>query len=158
MSKPEYIYETYIRATPEKVWEALTSAAFTSQYFHGAGVRSDWQIGSPVVFEGDDGNALVDGEILVANRPTRLSFSWRSLYDEELATESPSRVTFDIEAMQGVCRLRITHDNFETGSKTYEHVSQGWSSIICSLKSLLETGQALPIAGNEAPEAQQGAA
>lgn len=158
MSKPEYIYETFIRATAEKIWEALTSAAFTSQYFHGTRIHSDWQVGSPVIFKGDGDNAVVEGEVLVANRPTQLSYSWRTLYDEELAKERPSRVTFDIEAMDGVCRLRITHDNFETGSKTYERVSQGWSAIICSLKSLLETDQALPIAGNEAPEEKQGAA
>ena len=158
MSKPEYIYETFIRATPEKIWEALTSAAFTSQYFHGTRIHSDWQAGSPVVFKGDGDNIVVEGAVLVANKPTQLSYSWRTLYDEELAKERPSRVTFDIEAMQGVCRLRITHDKFETGSKTYERVSQGWSAIICSLKSLLETDQPLPIAGNEASEEPQGAA
>jgi uncharacterized protein YndB with AHSA1/START domain len=158
MSKPEYIYETFIRATPEKIWEALTSAAFTSQYFHGTHIHSDWQPGSPVVFKGDDGNAVIEGEVLIADKPMRLSYSWRSLYDEELALERPSRVTFEIESLQGVCRLRITHDEFETGSKTYERVRQGWSAIICSLKSLLETNQPLPIAGNEAPEDPQGAA
>ncbi len=157
MSKPEYVYETFIRATPEKIWEALTSAAFTSQYFHETHIRSDWQPGSPVVFTNGEDNAVIEGEVLVADKPTRLSYSWRSLYDEELAVERPSRVTFDIESMPGMCRLRITHDNFETGSKTYERVRQGWSAIICSLKSLLETDQPLPIAGNVAPEEQQGA-
>ncbi|MGI9265016.1 MAG: SRPBCC family protein [Gammaproteobacteria bacterium] len=158
MSNPEYIYETFIRATPDEVWQALTSAEFTRQYFHGTHIYSDWQAGSPVVFRGDEGNALVEGEVIVAHKPVCLSYTWRTLYDEELAKEAPSRVTFDIEAMEGVCRLRITHDKFKPGSKTYERVSQGWSAIICSLKSLLETSQPLPIAGNETPEDQKGAA
>lgn len=158
MSNPEYLYETFIRATPEKIWQALTHAEFTSQYFHGTHIQSDWQIGSPVVFRGDEGNALIEGKVIVADKPVRLSYSWRSLYDEELAKEAPSQVTFEIEAMDGVCRLRITHDKFQTGSKTYERVSQGWSAIMCSLKSLLETSQPLPIAGNETPEDQKGAA
>ena len=82
MSKPEYMYETFIRATPNKIWEALTTAAFTSQYFHGTHIQSDWLPGSPVVFQGDDGSTVVEGEVLAANKPTHLSYSWRALYDE----------------------------------------------------------------------------
>ena len=158
MSTPEFMYETFIGATPEKIWEGLTSAAFTSQYFHGTRIRSDWTVGSPVVFMGTEDTAVVEGEVLVADRPTLLSYSWVSLYDEECAKEAPSRVTFEIEPMGGACRLRITHDRFQENSQTYERVRQGWSAIICSLKSLLETGQALPIAGNEEEEEQKGAA
>lgn len=149
MNKPEFMYETFIRATPEKIWEALTTAAFTSLYFHGTHVDSDWKTGSPVVFRGDDGTPLVEGEVLVADRPKRLSYTWHVLYDDELTKERPSRVTFELEPLPGVCRLRIVHDDFDVGSKTLEKVSQGWSSIICSLKTLLETGDALPLAGNE---------
>ena len=117
-------------------------------------------MGSPVVFNrANDGGAAVEGKLLAADKPKLLSYTWRALYDEDMAAESHSRVTFEIEAMPGVCRLRIVHDNFDADSKTYEQVSQGWSAIICSLKSLLETGEPLPLAGNEeAPEQKKGAA
>ncbi len=149
-NKPEYIYETFIRTTPEKLWEGLTSAAFTRLYFHNTEISSDWEVGSPVVFNrANDGGTAIEGKILVADKPKLLSYTWRALYEEDMAAESHSRVTFEIEAMPGVCRLRIVHDDFEAGSKTYETVSQGWSAIICSLKSLLETGEPLLLAGNE---------
>ncbi|MCZ6561230.1 MAG: SRPBCC family protein [Gammaproteobacteria bacterium] len=158
--KPEYIYEIFIRTTPEKLWEALTSAAFTRLYFHNTEINSDWKVGSPVVFNrANDGGIAVEGEILAADKPRLLSYTWRALYDEDMAAESHSRLTFEIEEMPGVCRLRIVHDDFDADSKTYEQVSQGWSAIICSLKSLLETGEPLLLAGNEeAPEQEKGVA
>ena len=67
----------------------------------------------------------------------------------DLAEEPPSRVTFDIDVLGEVCRLRITHDKFEGESKTFTLISQGWSAILCSLKSLLETGEALPPATDD---------
>ena len=160
-NKPVYIYETFIRTTPEKLWEALTSAAFTRLYFHNTEIDSDWKVGSPVVFNrANDGETAVEGEILAVDKPRLLSYTWRALYDEDMAAESHSRVTFEIEAMQSVCRLRIVHDDFDADSKTLAQISnQGWNAIICSLKSLLETGEPLSLAGNEeTPEQEKGAA
>lgn len=160
-NNPEYIYETFIRTTPEKLWEGLTSAAFTRLYFHNTEISSDWEVGSPVVFNrANGGGTAVEGKILAADKPKLLSYTWRALYDEDMAAESYSRVTFKIEAMQDVCRLRIVHGDFDAGSKTFAQISnQGWSAIICSLKSLLETGEPLMLAGNEATvEQQKGAA
>ena len=154
-NKPEYIYETFIRTTPEKLWEGLTSAAFTRLYFHSTDVSSDWKVGSPVVYTGSDGTRIVEGEVLAVRRPELLSFSWRALWDEDLAAERHSRVTFEIEAMPDVCRLRVVHDDFDVGSKTYEQISQGWIGIICSLKTLLETGEPLALAGNEETTEQE---
>ncbi len=154
-SKPEYIYETYIRTTPEKLWEGLTSAAFTRLYFHNTEVNSDWKVGSPVIYTGNDGTRIVEGEVLAVRKPELLSFSWRALWSEDLAAERHSRVTFEIEAMSAVCRLRVVHDDFDAGSKTYEQISQGWIGIICSLKSLLETGEPLQLAGNEEAEKEE---
>lgn len=149
MSKPEYIYETYIRTTPEKIWEAVTTAAFTRQYFHNMYVESDWQVGSPVYFKYADGNNGVEGEVLAVDKPHKLVYTWRFVFDEKFARERPSRVTFEIEPQGPVSRLRVTHDEFDEDSNVLPAISQGWAPIICSLKSLLETGEPLPVAGNE---------
>ena len=148
MSKPEHVYETFIRAEANDIWEAITSAAFTRRYFHAMAVKSSWTPGAPVRFVYEDGRTGVEGEVLEADAPTRLVYTWRFVYDEELAKERPSRVAYDIEAMGGVCRLRVTHDDFDPDSKVLPMMSQGWSAILCSLKSLLETGEPLPLAGN----------
>ena len=149
MSGPIYVYATIIGAAPDKVWTALTTAEFTQRYFHGTAVESDWQTGSAVIYRMPDGNPAVEGEVLESDPPKRLVITWRPLYDPDMAAEPASRVSFEIEALGAVCQLRITHDRFAEGSLVYEQVSQGWSSIICSLKTLLETGHPLPVAGNE---------
>lgn len=153
MTKPEFIYETFIRATAEQVWDGLTKPEFTRRYFYATAVDSGWGVGDQVIYRGADGMGLVEGEVLEVERPARLSLSWRALYDEDMAAEPPSRVTFEIEAMGAVTRLRVTHDRFEEGSKTLAEVSGGWPGILCSLKSLLETGEPLALAGNESEAA-----
>ena len=149
MNKPEHVYETFIRAKPEKIWEALTTSAFTRQYFHNCLIESDWTEGSNVTFKREDGSLVMEGQVLKADHPSCLSYTWRFVYEPDLAEEPPSRVTFDIDVLGEVCRLRITHDKFEGESKTFTLISQGWSAILCSLKSLLETGEALPPATDD---------
>ena len=141
--KPEFIYETYIRASAEKVWEALTDPEFTRQYFHATAIESTWQVGAPVRYEGENGTA-VDGEVLEIVPGEKLSISWHVLYDDDAAREAPSRVTFSIEALAQQTKLRIVHDSFPEASVVFKRISQGWPWIIASLKSLLETGEALP--------------
>ena len=141
--KPHFIYETYIRAPAENVWEALTSAEFTRQYFHATSVESTWEVGAPVRYLSENGTA-VEGEILEVIPGAKLSISWHVLYDPDAATEAPSRVTFSIEALTEQTRLRIEHDSFPEPTVVYGHISQGWPWIIASLKSLLETGVPLP--------------
>ena len=141
MSELDYVYETFIKAPPEKVWEGLTSPEFTRRYFWNTEIESTWEQGAPVSYKNDEGRLFVEGEVIEASPPLRLSFTWRALWSEELAREAPSRVTFEIEQQGGVCRLRVVHDRFPAGSKTHEEVSRGWSAIVCSLKTLLETGE-----------------
>ena len=143
--KPEFIYETYIRASAEEVWKALTDPEFTRQYFHATAIQSTWEVGTPVRYEGDNGTA-VDGEVLEIVAGEKLSISWHVLYDEKALSEEPSRVTFSIETLNEQTKLRIVHDRFPSGSVVFEGISQGWPWIIASLKSLLETGTALPVA------------
>lgn len=148
MKRPEHIYQTYIRASREQVWEAITAPEFTRQYFHAMHIRSDWKPGSPVTFEYDDGRVGCEGELLDYDPPRRLSYTWRFMFDEALAKERPSTVAFELEPAGEATRLRIIHGDFDEDSKVYPMIRDGWAEVISSLKSLLETGEPLAIAGN----------
>ena len=102
------IYRVFIRATPEEIWEAITTPSFTTRYFHGAAIEVR---GNRVTSHGPDGSTWGDAEVFEADRPHRLSYGWQSLYDPEMAKEAPSRVTWEIEERDGgVCMLSVTHD------------------------------------------------
>jgi uncharacterized protein YndB with AHSA1/START domain len=145
MSKPEFVYETRIRTTPERLWEAITSGAFTRRYFHAMAIDADWTPGSPVVFRYEDGRPGVEGEVLEAIPGRRLVYTWRFVFDEALAKEQASRVAFEIERRGPSCRLRVVHDRFAPDSRVLPMISEGWAPILCSLKSLLETGEPLTV-------------
>ena len=145
MVKPKHIYEIYIGTTPEKLWQALTTPEYTRRYFHQTLIASDWREGAEVLFTMENGEKAVSGTILEVDPPRRLSYTWRVHYDAELEGEAPSRVSFEIEALEGACKLTLIHDDFPEDSAVYPHVSKGWSAIICNLKTLLETGQPIPI-------------
>ncbi|SRR5712691_1373350 len=148
--KPKQVYEVFIRATPEKIWDAITKPEFTSQYFYGshAGFDPDFKPGSPFASHAGDGETvLVEGEIVEAERPLKLVHTWRALYDPELAADAPSRVSWEIEPMDGgVCKLSVVHDEFEGETATYRSVAGGWSWVLSGLKTLLETGEPLKAA------------
>lgn len=147
MASPEFVYETYIRASAEEVWKALTTAEFTSQYFHATHVDSSWQPGAPVYYRyADGGDVAVEGKIIEAAPPNKLVITWRVLYDDAAKQESPSRVAFHVEAMNEQSRLRIIHDQFPDDSVVFNNIQEGWPWIVAGLKSLLETGEALPLA------------
>ena len=96
MSKPEFIYVTYIETTPEKLWEALTSSEFSRQYWFGTELRTDWTIGSPFALV-MNGTQTDVGEILEFERPRRLSYTFRHVLKDELRNERPTKVVFTIE-------------------------------------------------------------
>lgn len=144
MSKPQFVYVTYIETTPEKLWQALTSSEFTRQYWFGAEVRSDWKVGAPFALS-LDGEVTDSGEILEADPPRRLSYSFKHHKYEELRHEPISRVVFTLEPFGPVVRLTVLHDGFIEGGKYFGAVSNGWPAILSQLKSLLETGKPLNI-------------
>ena len=150
MSEPQkYLYVVHIGAPAERVWQALTEGSFTRRYFHCTEIKSSWVPGTEVLSLMPDGSVAARGRVLEVVRPRRLMFTWSPQYSPELAAEKPSRVTFELEEASGVTRLSLTHDDFQPDSKVYLHVVGGWSAILSSLKTLLETGEPLPIAGNE---------
>jgi uncharacterized protein YndB with AHSA1/START domain len=143
MSNTEFVYMAIIAAPREKVWEALTTAEFTRQYWHGTRVDSDCKKGSAIEFRKADDQVGVRGEILESSYPERLSYSWQFLQMDETADDSPSRVTFELEALDVGTRLLVIHDQLEHAPKTAEMVAFGWPHVICGLKTLLETERAV---------------
>ena len=139
----EFVYVTYIKTTPEKLWEALTSAEFTRQYWFGIAVTSDWKVGSTVKYL-KEGDAKVEGKVLIADRPKCLSYTFRETFGES-SKEPPTKVTLELEpeAGTGTVRLTVTHSDFVPNSKHRPSISQGWPAVLSGLKSLLETGKTL---------------
>lgn len=153
MSKPEFVYMTVIAASPEEVWKGLTTPEFTRQYWHNTRVRSDYDAGARIEFLNEDGNVGVAGEILTANPPEELAYTWQFTDAESPArNDPPSRVTFRLEAITVGTRLTIVHDRLEEGSQTATMVSFGWPHVIAGLKTLLETGKAIDFTNPEKPE------
>jgi uncharacterized protein YndB with AHSA1/START domain len=136
------VYSVFIRATPEQVWEAITTPEFTAKYFHGARVTITPESYSSV---GDSGAPLVTGSVLEFDPPRKLSHTWRAMYSPELAAEDESRVTWEIEARDGgLTYLTVTHDRLEGAPLTAASVTgEGWVWVLSGLKTALETGEPL---------------
>ena len=135
------VYEIFIRATPDAIWQAITRPEFTQQYFFGSHVTVDAES-----YRGLDagGGELVIGPVFEFEPPHRLVHGWRALYDPETATEDESRVTWEIEAKDGgTSLLRVVHDQLEGAPKTAASVAGGWMWVLSGLKTLLETGAPL---------------
>lgn len=146
---PDLVYITFIRATPQKVWDALTQSAFTRLFFFGHNVESDWKQGSPWRLVMEDGRIDVSGEVLESDPPRRLKVSWKVEWVEEARALDPAIVTYDIEQAGDAVKLTLTQHN--TGPVPRKFINagkQGWAAILSSLKSLLETGSALSIKMN----------
>jgi uncharacterized protein YndB with AHSA1/START domain len=142
-----FTYETYIRATPERVWQAFTDGDLTARYFYGARVQSTWRPGDEIVFVGPDGTTRMSaGTIAEADPGRRLVYRARLLYDPEVAKDAPIRLTWEIAPLGEVCKLVLTHDEFEGQTATYRAVTGGVPVLMASIKSLLETGEPLSVA------------
>ena len=137
------VYQLFIKATPEQIWEGITNPEFTARYFHQARLHITPE---RYLSQGPDGDTWGDGPVFEYDPPRRLVHEWRSLYDPDLAAEAPSRVSWDIEVQDdGTCLLTVTHDRLEGAPKTAASVSgPGWMGVLSGLKTLLETGE--PIA------------
>ena len=143
------VYQVFIRATPEQIWEAITTPEFTAKYFHNALVDSTFEPGTPYHSYSPDRSQLwVDGEVLESDPPRKLQHTWRALYDPGTAEEPHSRVTWEIEPGDGgVSKLTVVHDELGESPKTAASVSgAGWMYVLSGMKTLLETGE--PLAGS----------
>lgn len=144
MTKSQFVYATYIRTTPEKLWEALQRPEFTRVYWFGVTMECEWKKGSPWKMILPDGKLADAGEILEIEKPKRIVIRWRHQLRPELAAEGYSQCTIGIEPLKDLVKLTILHEIDRPDSKFIEAVSGGWPKILSSLKSLLETGTALP--------------
>jgi uncharacterized protein YndB with AHSA1/START domain len=135
------VYQLFIRATPEQIWDAITKPEFTEQYFHG--VRIEVRDGRR--YSRTRGGMEWDEAVLELDAPRRLVHRWVSYYDEEMAAEEPSRGTWEIEPQDdGTTLLTVVHDRLEGAPKTAEGVAgTGWMYVLSGLKTLLETGAPL---------------
>lgn len=158
MPDPEFVYTTYIKTTPERLWRALTEPSFTRRWWQVA-FETDWEVGSNVTWE-NNGIVIVDPEqvVLESDPYRRLAYTWHTFTPElnerlqfgpelfaKLAGERRSRVAFEIEPVGDLVKLTVVHDEFEAGSTAANMVRNGWPPLLSSLKTLLETGDPLPL-------------
>jgi uncharacterized protein YndB with AHSA1/START domain len=143
----EKVFEIYIRTTPERLWEAIVDPEIRSKYNFGAGVESDWKVGSPVMMGSPKaGGLLGEGEVLEVDPPRRLVHTLVALWSDEVKSEGASRVTWEIEPVADSCRLTVTHDELREGANA--ELYGGWPMILSGLKTWLETGELLTTPGS----------
>lgn len=143
MNDVRFVYVTYIRTTPERVWNALLQPEFTRQYWGHDNV-SDWKAGSHWEHRRSDGSGALDlvGQVVESAPPRRLVITWA--FPADTADKARhTRVTFEIEPVEDMVRLTITHDKLEPGSDMLRGITEGWPRVLSSLKTLLETGKPL---------------
>jgi uncharacterized protein YndB with AHSA1/START domain len=158
MTRPSFVYVTYIATSIDRLYRALTTAEFTERYMFGRRVESTWEVGAPVRYYGRDGNMSDSGTVLEASAPYRLVFTWRVEFDEALRKEGHGKVTFELEPLGGEVKLTVIHDDLREDSGVYKGISGGWPKALASLKTLLETGRPLAISAPETAAVGEAAA
>jgi uncharacterized protein YndB with AHSA1/START domain/DNA-binding transcriptional ArsR family regulator len=168
---PTFVYTTYIKTTPERLWQALTDPAFTRRYWFGLTFETDWKAGSRMTWH-HRGATTEDPEqvVLEAEPYRRLAFTWHAFTPEladaldvaddareRIAAEPRSKATFEIEPLGDVVKLTVVHDGFEPDSLMAQMVGRGWPRVLSGLKTLIETGEPLPADAEPSPPAQVGA-
>lgn len=149
MNHPDtYSYVSYIMATPEKVWDALTNGEHTQKYFFGAEIRSDWTRGAKVTYWNPNKELDISGTLLSYEAGISFTMTWESPKDTSART-SPTEAEFKLTPMNGTVKLTITHRNlidtdYSDDEDTFYGLNNGWPAIISNLKSYIETGKTLP--------------
>ena len=143
ITQSQFTYVTYIRTTPEKLWQALIKPEFTRRFWFECWQESEWKTGTSWQLILPDGRVGDSGKILEIEPQRRLAVSWRNQFKPEMREEGHSRLTYELEKQTESVKLTIVHEIDRTGSKLVEAVSSGWPLILSSLKSFLETGEPL---------------
>ena len=143
MAKSQFVYVTYIRTTPARLWQALLDPEFTREYWSETWQDCEWKAGASWRLVIPDGRVADTGEILEIEPERRLVLTWRNEFKPELREEGYSRLTYELEQLGDSVKLTVIHEIDRADSKFIEAVSNGWPAIMASLKSLLETGESL---------------
>lgn len=144
-TKPTHVYETYIRTTPEQLWNALTNGDITRHYYYGTRAESSWQDGAPYSMTNDEGVRMQEGEVISSNPPHQLVASFRLLFSDEWQDAPAATMTYDIVPLGETCKLTVTLTNVEPRVAKEIGVDEGWAYILAGLKTYLETGEPLVI-------------
>jgi uncharacterized protein YndB with AHSA1/START domain len=144
--KPAIVYTIYIKSTAEKVWAALTSAEFSTKYFSGFAVELGEEVGGAFVVRTPDGSIHISGEVVECDRPRKLTITWNVNWPQLVELLGPTLVTYEIEDAGDAVKLTLIQaHNRPISDDILSGGRQGWPAILSSLKSLLETGEALII-------------
>lgn len=143
MADSRFVYVTYIRTTPEKLWQALLEPEFTRKYWAECWQDCAWQQGAEWKLMIPDGRIGDQGRILEIDPPRRLVLTWSNEFVPEMKAEGESRLTYELEPLEASVKLTLTHEMNRPDSKLIEATSSGWPHLMASLKSLLETGEPL---------------
>lgn len=163
MPDSPFVYTTYIKTTPRRLWQALTDPAFTSRYWDMA-FETDWAVGSPMIWHHHGVTIADPAQVVLESDPyRRLSYTWHSIPDElaakvglegeflaRMRAEQRSRVTFEIEETEHGVKLTVLHDGLVAGGAVLESISGGWPIVVSRLKTLLETTDADAMAPSSA--------
>jgi uncharacterized protein YndB with AHSA1/START domain/DNA-binding transcriptional ArsR family regulator len=138
--KPDFVFSTYIRTTPDKLWDALTNPEMTRQYYYGGRVQADLRVGGRFYYLDPRGEVNLDGEVVEVDPPRKLVTTFKASWSPPEG--QITRVMYEIEPMGEVCRFTVTHFDYE---KSMAGIETGWPIIIAGLKTFLETGKPLNI-------------
>ncbi|MGH6888067.1 MAG: SRPBCC family protein [Rhizomicrobium sp.] len=139
-AESRFVYVTYIKTTPARLWSALTDAEFAKQYWNGICIQAEWKKGGAWRLMFPDGRLVDTGEIVAFESEKRLAIRWRNEWKPELKAEGWSLCTMEIEGAGEAVKLTVTHTIERENSQFIDAVSGGWPQILSNLKSLLETG------------------
>ena len=146
MSAPQHVYEIFVKAAPDTVWQAITDPEYTRRYFHRTAIESTFEPGAPYRYVLPDGSGAVDGTIEEVERGRRLVMTWHVLYDTDLADEPVSRVEWTLAAANddaSITRVTLRHRDLARSPGTWANVRLGWVAVLDGMKTLLETGAEL---------------
>jgi uncharacterized protein YndB with AHSA1/START domain len=143
MADSRFVYVTYIRTTPKKLWQALLDPEFTRQYWVGTWQDCEWKPGASWKLMIPDGRLADSGEVLEIEPERKLVLTWRNEFKPELRVEGFSRLTYELEQQGESVKLTVIHEMDKAQSKFIDAVSNGWPHLLSSLKTLLETGESL---------------
>lgn len=143
-TRPAHVYQVFIKSSPEKSWQALVDSSITPNYYMGMRLVGDMTPGSPIQYVNPAGVSLLEGEVLEADAPNRLVTTFKPIWDEEALAMPLTKVTYQLEAEGELTKVTLTHEGLDTPFEIPSGIKQGWARILSGLKTLLETGSAMP--------------